>query len=158
VDGKAEFFYSVCLGVPHGEGLHVVGHPQVLGDLACGVVVARDDKDPDAFLAKPGHLVREEEPRVVVLPVAVVEVPRKQDEVDLLRSGQLDEILEGPAGSPADLLHGRTFVDLEPDERTVEMDVGGVDEFHNALSIRAINAVLLQNGMCNRSLALVTAT
>jgi len=90
VDGEAEFFDFDRLGVPHGEGRYVVGHSQVLRDLACGIVVARNDEDGDALLSKPCHLGGEEKPGVVVLPIAVVEIPRKQDEVDLLRGGQFD--------------------------------------------------------------------
>ena len=56
------------------------------------------------------------------------------------------------------LLDGRPFVELEPDERAVEMNAGCTDKFHRDVSIRSISCVFFNKGITNSSLARVIAT
>jgi len=91
-------------------------------------VVAADQDDLDAGVAEPGHLPAEEEARVVVGPVAVVEVADDQDEPDLLLDRQGDEVLKRPAGRPPALLDRGPLIAVEPPVRAVEVDVRGVEE------------------------------
>ena len=48
-------------------------------------------------------------------------------------SDSSNQIVEGTPGGAAYLVHGRTLIALQPPERTIEMHVGGVNEFHQIL-------------------------
>ena len=54
----------------------------------------------DPRFIEASHLRDEEESRVVVLPISVVEVTRQQDESDLLIDREAHQVLEGPLGAP----------------------------------------------------------
>ena len=91
-------------------------------------MVAGDDEDGDVRFAEPVELPDEVEAGVVVAPVAIVEVARDQQEIDPTIDRQLNQPLERPAGCPSDPIDGRVLVAFEAPERTVEVDIGGVDE------------------------------
>ena len=95
------------------------------------VVISGDGDHGDAGLAEADHLRHEVEARPMVLPVSVVEVAGNQDEGHRLVDGQLHEVFQGPAAGLADLVDRGAFVALQPSQRAVQVDVGGVKEFEH---------------------------
>ena len=74
----------------------------------------------------PAHLPREEESRLIVAPVTVLEVTRDDDEGDILLNGLPDEIIECLTGSRPNAFDRSAFMPGKPSQRTVEMDIGRV--------------------------------
>ena len=136
VDRRRGFVVMAGLGPVDVHLLDVVGQAEVAGHLVPGVVIAADEVDPDAGVAEVGHPPGEPEARVVVLPVAVVDVAGDEDEGDLLRDRQADQVLERPTGRPADLLDGAPLIPVEPPQGAVEVDVGGVEELEHRIGAR----------------------
>jgi hypothetical protein len=125
------------LGLARGKDMHVVGQFEPARHLALGIVVAVQQIDGDARLPQPPHLPDEEQPRVEVLPVAVVDIARDHHEIDLLVDGMGDERLKSVAGGGAQTLGWRVRVGGKPPQGAVEMEVGGVDELHDGPGVRA---------------------
>jgi hypothetical protein len=65
---------------------------------------------------------------LAVLPIAIIEIARDQEEIDFLLNGQGHQILKCPAGGSTEQLRGRTLMRLQSPERAVEVGVCGVDE------------------------------
>ena len=78
MDDHAEIFEPFALRSPGVKAVHIVRQPELTGDLALGVVVAADQENRNPRLAQPRHLLREKQPRIVVLPIAVIHVARDQ--------------------------------------------------------------------------------
>jgi hypothetical protein len=108
----------------------VVGHLQVAGHLAVGVVVAVEQEHRDARLTQPAHLPHEEEARVEVSPVAVVHVAGDDHEVHLLDYRQTDQVPKGIPRGRAQALGRRIRVGRQAPEGAVQVQICGVDEFH----------------------------
>ena len=92
-------------------------------------MVACHDENADASGLKLSHPIDEIQAGVVILPVTIVEIAGKQDKSDVLFNRQINQVIEGAARGTADFLDRSTRIALESAERTVEMNVGGVDEF-----------------------------
>jgi len=118
------------VSVVRPERDHVGWQRKPLGHLVFGVVVAIDDECRNAGGGQPTHLACEEHAGVVVLPVAVVQIAGDDHEIDLLIDGRSHQVRERFASSGAQQLGRRVGIGRQPGERTVEMDVGGVDELH----------------------------
>ena len=129
VNGDAELFDNHALCTARRKGCDILRQAQAPGDLAGGIVVAGGNQNRNGGSVQPLHLPDEIESGVVVAPVAVKKVAGKQHEIDLLGERQLDKILEGPSRGAADLLDGRALVTLQAAQWTVEVAVGGMDEF-----------------------------
>jgi hypothetical protein len=87
------------------------------GDLAASVVVTGNKKDANIGLAQPGHLRGKEQARVVVLPVAVIQVADEEHKGRLLGNGQIYEVFQGPACCATDLRNRGPFIPLQAPER-----------------------------------------
>jgi hypothetical protein len=92
-------------------------------------VVTGYDKNGNAGGFQTVDLGDEIEAGMVVFPVAVEQVSRNQDEIHGFRDSQVDEIFERPSGGLTDFRHRRTFVSFQAVKGTVQMDIGGMDEF-----------------------------
>ncbi len=115
--------------------MHVIRKAQIFGNFAGGVVIAGHDVHGDSGIAQPAGLGHEIKARIVIPPIAVIKVPGNQNKCDLFVNRRLDQIVEGPAGSPAQLIDRGALVGLEPVKGAVKVDVGRVDEFkHNCLT------------------------
>ena len=123
------------LGAARGKHLHVVRQLQAARDFAFGVVVAVEQVYRDARLAQPPHLAHEEQAGVIVLPIAVVQIAGNHHEVHLLLDGARHQPLKGLARGCAQALGRRVGIGRQADQRAVEVDVGGVDEFHGGVDV-----------------------
>ncbi len=110
------------------EDVNVLGRPQVLRELALGIVVSGEEIHGDARLPELGHLRSEEEPSAVVLPVTVVEVACQNDKRNVALDGEVDEVLKRAPGRLADLVHRGALVALQSPQRAVQMNVSRVEE------------------------------
>ena len=123
----------VSFGLARGKDRHVFRQRQLAADLAFGVVVAVDHINGNVALAQPRHLLDEEQPGIEVAPVAVIDIAGDNDEIDRFGLRQIDHPLQGPARRPAQQIDRRAIIGRKADQRAVEMDIGGVDEFHGCL-------------------------
>ena len=114
------------------EHVDVVGQRQRAGHLVRGVVVAGDYEHANPGLAQLGHLGHEEQPGALVPPVAVVEVAGDEHERGRLVDSQLHQVFHRPPGGLANLLDRSPLVTFEPFQRTIEMNVGSVNELEHA--------------------------
>ena len=132
MDGHAQVGQVHRLGTAAGEFFDVVGQHQLAGNGALRVVVALDEKDLDVGTAQAHHLGAEEQTRVEVGPVAVVQVACQQHEVHTLGQGQVDQVFQSPAGGVAQALYRRTGIAAQATQRAVDVQVGGVKETERA--------------------------
>ena len=110
--------------------MDIVGKRQRACHLTGSIVVAPFEIDTDAGALKNPHLGIEEQTGVHVAPVAIEDVTGDDKEIDPSADGQVDEIDQRLTGCTAQLSNRCTRVALEPVERTVDMQIGTVDEFH----------------------------
>ncbi len=115
------------LGAP-AEHFRGVRQGQLAGDARLGVVVAADDEGRDAGLVQPPQLIGEEARRLHRRLVAVVEVARDQERVDLLRKAEVDDRDERPPGRAADELGERRLAQGQRAKGRIEVNVGGMNE------------------------------
>ena len=87
-------------------------------------MIAGDHEHPDVGFVQPTHLLREEEPGVVVLPVAVIEISGEENERDLFVEGQVHQLGERFSRCSSDGLDGGGLESREPSQRAVEVYVG----------------------------------
>ena len=131
-DGDADLVEHLLFGVISRELMDIVRQAQVAGDAAGGVVIAGDQEYRDTGTLQAVHALYKVQPGVVILPIAVIEVAGEQHEVHGFVDGQVDEIIKRAPGRAADLGDRRAFVALQAQQGAVEVDVGGVEEFHEA--------------------------
>ena len=112
------------------EHMHVEREHQPPGHLAFSIVVAVEQVDRNAGVIQPPHLAHEEVSGVEVLPVAVVQVARDDEEVDFQVDSLGDQVGKGIARGSAQGIDRCVLVRRQSAQGAVEMDVGGVDEFH----------------------------
>jgi hypothetical protein len=132
VQGHAQGVDAEGLGPAGVEDVDVGRKAQPARHLALGVVVAVEQIDRDAGLVQPAHLAHEEVAGVEVAPGAVVEVAGDDEEIDRQLDRLVHEVGEGVPRGVAQRLHRGVLVGGQPAQRTVEVDVGGVDESHGA--------------------------
>jgi hypothetical protein len=89
--GDTELGETVCLGLGKSEYLRVGREPKSFRELALRVVVTVCEHDRDVSVMKRCKLTDDEEPGVVVAPVAVEDVTRDDNEVDLPRDSLGDK-------------------------------------------------------------------
>jgi hypothetical protein len=89
-------------------------------------VITAHNCDRDTFFGKLRYPLDEEESRIVVWPVAIVEVTANYDEVDTLAQGSGDQVFEGPTRGPANIIDWRALVPVEATQGAVNMKVGCV--------------------------------
>src|SRR5690606_7245181 len=84
-----------------GKRLDVVRQAQMSGDLARRIMIAGDHEHADARLTQTPHPLTEIKPRVVILPVTVVEITRQQYKGHALSNGKFHQVVKGTARSAA---------------------------------------------------------
>ncbi len=104
------------------------GRHKPAGDHAGGVVVAADAEHADAGAGEARGFLREELAGAPVLPLAVEQVAGDQHERHLFAQREIDQVGVGGARGGADAVGGRVGVRLQPTQRAVDVQVGGVDE------------------------------
>ena len=121
-----------------GEGLrflrrettHVVRQLELARHLAFGVVIAEKHENRNAGAPEATHLATEEDAGVVIAPAAIVEIAGNHHEINLLLDGTVDQLAKGVPCRVAQLRGRCIGISGESGERTVEVDVGGVNEAH----------------------------
>jgi hypothetical protein len=111
----------------------ILGEPRdgrKVGSPDAHVVVAKENKDRDAGPVQPAHLAAEKQTRVEVRPVAVVQIPRDDHEVDLLVDGSRDQLAEGLARGAAQEVGRCVLIGAQSPQGTVEMDICCMDKTH----------------------------
>ena len=96
--------------------------------MALSIVVAVKQEDRDASCCEPAHLPDEEKPCLIIAPVSVIEIARDDDEFDLFVESQTHKVFKRLAGRGPDTVSRATILACKAYQRTVEMDVCGVDE------------------------------
>src|SRR4029450_7818268 len=94
VQGNFENVYSKCFCPACREGLQVIRQPEALRDLAFRIVVSIKQENRDAGLPEGTNLAAEEDAGFVVAPVAVIEVTRDYDKIDVLPERRIDQLGE----------------------------------------------------------------
>jgi hypothetical protein len=123
---EPEFIHCDRLWTALAEEDDPVRQPQRLRDLACRIMVSPYREDADTGIGKPGDTLNEEQTRVEIGPVSVVEVTGDGHRVDLLSQRQAHHVFEGAASSTASFLDRRAFVTVEASQRAVQVEVGAV--------------------------------
>lgn len=130
-----EFRQLVGFRLAVAEYDDVVGQCQLLRHLAFGIVVAAEDERTDAGLAQAPHLLAKEDARVVILPVAVVQVAGNHEECDLLFDRTIHELPQRLARRVAQLRGRRVGIRAQAVQRAVKVYVCRVDELHEDSSV-----------------------
>ena len=102
-----------CLRLACAEDMHVIGQVEPPGDLAFGIVIAVEQVDRDTFLVEPPHLRDEEQPGLVVPPVAVIQIPGDDNKIGLLLDDQSNQRIKRLAGRCAHSRGGVAFLARE---------------------------------------------
>jgi hypothetical protein len=108
--------------------LDVVGQAQVPGHLVGGVVIAGNDENGNPGILQPGHLPHQEQPGLIVPPVAVIQIAANDHERDRTLNGCLDEVFEGLPGRTAHFFNRHSLILGEAPQWAVEMDVSHVEK------------------------------
>jgi hypothetical protein len=128
VEGNAQAFQFERFWFSCGEDLHIVGQGQTASDLALRIVVPIQQKSGNLGPGKPTHLSNEIEPRLIVAPIPVVEVPSNDNERGFLVDHLADQIVKGLPRCHPNPLRSAPFIISKAFERTVEMNVAGMNE------------------------------
>jgi hypothetical protein len=91
-------------------------------------MIAVEQEHRDSSLREPAHLPDEEQSGLVVAPVPVIEVTSDDDECDPFFNRLADEVIERDARCGPDSFSGRALLPGQSLERTIEMNVAGVNE------------------------------
>ena len=92
-------------------------------------MIAVDEIYRDALFCQSGDLFDEEQPCLIIAPVSVVEIAGDDDEGDFLIDRCVDQIGEGGSGGRPDWRGGgRALLARQPLERTVEVNIAGMDK------------------------------
>ena len=84
-------------------------------------MVALHDKNTDVSAPKAHHLLAEKQAGVEVLPVAVIDIASKKDEVDTLTDRPVDQSLQRTSRSSAQPFNGSAIVTVEAAEGAVDV-------------------------------------
>ena len=128
VDRYAEGFQCAGMRPFMVEDRHL-RQAQRPGHFVGGVVVAANCEDRDVGDMQPPHLRGEEHPGAKIRPVAVVNISRDDDERHLFVQRQIHHPPQRPPGRAANDLHRRIGIGLQPAQRAIQMQVGGVQKF-----------------------------
>jgi hypothetical protein len=115
----------------------VVRQLEAAGHLAVGVVVPMQEKHGDTRLSKSTHLPHEEQARIEVSPVPVIEVSGDDHEVHLLVYREANKPAERIACGRAQAFHRSIGVGRQTLEGTVKVKVCGVNELDQQLSVNS---------------------
>ena len=91
-------------------------------------MIASDDKDLDPRRVQPANLVGEKSGRLHRRLIAVVQIPRQQQRVDLLGQTQIDETDKSTPGRVSDEFSELRIAKHERPERRIQMNVSGVNK------------------------------
>jgi hypothetical protein len=91
-------------------------------------MIAIEQEDRDSGLCETTHLPDEKKAGLIVPPIAVIEVTSDDDEGDLLFDRLADEVIERDARCGPDSFSGRALLPGKSLERTIKMNVAGVNE------------------------------
>ncbi len=89
-------------------------------------MISPDHEHGNATVTSPHHLLAEEQTRVVIRLVAVVEITHDHHEGEPFHQGQVDQILNCPPCRSAALDHRGPLLTVKPALRTVKMNVGSI--------------------------------
>ena len=117
-----------CFRPPWRKHTDVRREDKAARDLAFGVMIAVEQEDRDPGLRETAHLRNEEKAGLIVPPVAVIEVTCNDDEYDLFFDRLADEIVERDTRRGANAFGSGTLLPGKSLERTIEMNVAGVNE------------------------------
>lgn len=123
----------------------IVWQAHILGHVTGGVVIAGNEQDLNARFPQPGHLGREKETGIVILPITVVEVTGNEDERHRFGHGQFYQGFKGLAGRSSDFLHRGSGILLKADEGTIEMNVGCMNKLEHSFTLWVSGTVDLAN-------------
>ena len=91
-------------------------------------MVAQDREDRDTCIPKTTHFAPQVDPSAVIFPVSIVEITSDEHEGHPGLDRQVNELRQRSSACPTKLLHRSSFIARQSSERTVEMEVGGVNE------------------------------
>ena len=128
VDGDLKVGKDVRLRPPAAELADVWRPWNGPRDHGGGVVVSRKDEHWDPRQLEAAHGPRKVQAGAHVPPIPVEEIAGDYNKIDLLVDGVLDEIVEGRSRSAPDLFDRQTLVARQAMQRTVEMDVSGMQK------------------------------
>jgi len=128
VERGADLLELECFRLSCRKRSHVLWENEAAGDLALCIVVSVEQEGRNTGLCEPPHVSHEEKARLVVPPVTVVKVSRNDYEGDLLLNRLSDEIVECPTCCRPNAFGSAPFLAGESLERTVEMNIGRVNE------------------------------
>jgi hypothetical protein len=115
--------------------MHAIDVGKLLGDLALRVVISLDDEDPNSCAPQPYHLIAKKQTRPKISPVTVVDIAREEDKCHALFDGQVHERSQRLTRSAPQAFHRSARIGVQPAERAVDMQVGGMDELHVELPL-----------------------
>ena len=95
-------------------------------------MVAIDQINRDAGLFEIEHLLVEEQRRLEALEAYVIEIAGDDEKIHFLRKSRSEHFLKGPPRGIADFVDRSARVIDQALKRGVEMNVRGVQEFHEA--------------------------
>ena len=138
----AKLLKHECLRFTRGKHLDALGHAQTPRDLAFRIVVAVKDEGRDVRFRKAANLAGEEQPGLIVAPIAIIEIACDHHKIDLLINRFGDEIVESLPRRRTNALDGRPVIPREPPQRTIEVNVCGVNETEGCQDARPTLAAL----------------
>ncbi len=132
VDGDAQRVQGVGVW-PVGVEQRHVRHPERAGHAVLCIVIAAHHKHLPPRVGKPSHLVGEKKAGAVVRPIPVIDVAGDHEKRGVFRDRKVNQTPERAPSRAPDQLGGRSWIGFEPAQRTVEMDVGGMNELELAM-------------------------
>jgi hypothetical protein len=130
MEGHLEVVEPEAAGLATLEGVDIVRQGQLAGHLALGIVIAMEQINGNASPVQPPHFPTEVMTGIGVSPVAIVEIAGDDHEIHGLLQGQIHQPTEGIPGDGAQPVRGSVRISGQPREGAVQVDIGGVDEFH----------------------------
>ena len=97
----------------HGVAARIHRQSQLAGHVVCRVVITRDQIQTDSRFTELVHLSNEEHAGVEISPVAIVQVPGDNDEIDSFTHRECDEVLESSTSRTANQIDRSTFVTFQ---------------------------------------------
>ena len=110
------------------EDLDRLGEDQLLGDARQRIVIAANDEDPDTCLVQAMKLIGEIACRLHRRLIAVIEIAREEERIDLLGEAQIDDAGEGLARRVSDQIGKLGIAQRERLNRRIQMNIGRMHE------------------------------
>lgn len=121
-----------CFRLPLAQDPGIAGEFQCAGNPVIRIVISFLDHDPDSLRVQPGKLIPEKYGNLHVWVIAIIEISGKNQEGSLLFDAEIDQALEGITGCPPHPIDLGSILKGEGSERTVQMNVGSMNELQSA--------------------------